>query len=224
MPDQNRLIDTIAVIGGTGKEGGGLALRWAHHGYPVLIGSRSLEKAQAAAAEMNATLGKDSVLGLANADAAAQAGIVVFTVPYTSRQETLDSIREQVQGKVFVDVSVPIQPPNFTVATLPPGRTAAEETQAFLGQAVRVVSAFQNVSAIHLKKLDSAIDCDVLICSDDEDAKQIAMTLADAAGMRGIDGGPLANAIVAEALTPLLLGLNKRYGVKGVGVRFTGLP
>jgi NADPH-dependent F420 reductase len=128
-----------------------------------------------------------------------------------------------VQGKILVDVTVPLKPPEISVVHLPEGRTAAEEAQALLGKEVRVVSAFQNVASGHLKKLDHVIDCDVLVCSDDEEARQAAIALAQAAGMRGIDAGSLANSIVAESLTPVLLGINKRYRGSGAGLRITGI-
>jgi len=213
----------VAVLGGTGKEGGGLALRWAHAGYDVAIGSRSAEKAQEAAESLNETLGAPLIRGLDNPQAAAQADIVVLSVPYAAHQAILESVREQSQGKVLVDVTVPLQPPAVTTVTLPEGRTAAEEAQALLGGGVRVVSAFQNISAVHLKNLGHPIDCDVLVCGDDEAARQDVIALVQAAGMRGIDAGPLANAVVAESLTAVLLGINRRYKVKAAGIRITGL-
>ncbi len=223
MPDQSRPSKIIAVLGGTGKEGSGLAYRWARHGYNVIIGSRTLDKAKRIADELNDLLGQELIRGMTNADAAHEADLVVLTVPYEAHHATLAGIRELVHGKVLVDVTVPLKPPRVTVVTLPPGRTAAEEAQALLGANVRVVSAFQNISAIHLKDAEHLPDCDVLVCGDDQSARQEVITLVEAAGMRGIDAGPLANAIVAESLTPVLLGINKRYGVKGAGIRITGI-
>jgi NADPH-dependent F420 reductase len=214
---------TVAVIGGTGKEGSGLALRWAKQGYRIVIGSRSAEKAQNAAAEMNDTLGSDAVMGLGNAEAAEMADLVVLSVPYAAHKPTLEAIKDGVQGKVLVDVTVPMQPPKIMEVSVPDGIAAALEAQAFLGDNVTVISAFQNVSASKLKKLDQDVDCDVLVCGDDEQAKADCMQLVDAAGMRGIDAGPLANAVAAEALTPVLMYINKRYGVKGAGIRITGV-
>jgi NADPH-dependent F420 reductase len=222
VSDKRKLI-RIAVLGGTGKEGGGLAYRWAHSGYDVIIGSRSADKAQRATAELNELLGAEAMRGKENPQAAAEADIVVLSVPYSAHRAILESVREQVQGKILVDVTVPMQPPNVTTVVLPEGRTAAEEAQAFLGENVRVVSAFQNVSAVHLKNIERTIVCDVLVCGDDDEAKQEVITLVEAAGMRGVDAGPLANAIVAESLAPLLLGINKRYQVKGAGIRITGI-
>lgn len=222
MSEKRKLI-RIAVLGGTGKEGGGLAYRWAHSGYDVIIGSRGAEKAQQAASDLNELLGGDAIRGMENPQAAAEADIVVLSVPYSAHQAILESVQEQVQGKILVDVTVPMKPPNITTVTLPEGRTAAEEAQALLGDNVRIVSAFQNVSAIHLKNIERTVACDVLVCGDDDDAKQEVITLVEAAGMRGVDAGPLVNAIVAESLTPMLLGINKRYKIKGAGIRITGI-
>jgi 8-hydroxy-5-deazaflavin:NADPH oxidoreductase len=222
LAENGNQLGTIAVIGGTGKEGSGLALRWANAGCDVIIGSREAEKAQTAAAELNQQLGREVVRGMANEDAAKQADLIVLTVPYSAHQSTLESIREAVQGKVLVDVTVPMQPP-VTQVHLAPGGSAAQEAQALLGEGVRVVSAFQNVSAVHLKKLGESVHCDVLITGDDADAKEQVVKLAEAAGMRGIDAGPLVNAVAAESLTPVLLYINKRYGVKGAGIHITQL-
>ncbi len=213
---------TIAVLGGTGKEGGGLAYRWALAGYPVIIGSRSEEKALNAAAALQAEAPDASIRGMENPAAAAAANLIVLSVPYAAHAPTLEAVKDAAQGKIVIDVTVPMKPP-VTVVSLPEGRTAAEEAQALLGDGVRIVSAFQNVSAVHLKDPDHAIDCDVLISGDDEDAKQVVIQLTEAAGMRGVDVGALANAIVAESLTPLLIAINKRYGIKSSGIRITGI-
>ena len=214
---------TIAVLGGTGKEGSGLALRWAQSGYRVLIGSRSAEKAEAKAEEMNAILDSEIVEGFDNATAAAQADIVVLSVPISAQQGTLESVKDAVQGKTLIDVTGPLQPPAVRTVHVPKGHSAVLQTQEFLGEGVKVVAAFQNVSAVHLKHTDMAVDCDVLVCGDDDEAKANAIHLVEATGMRGIDAGPLANAVAAEALTPVLLYINKKYGVKGAGIRITGV-
>jgi NADPH-dependent F420 reductase len=223
MTVNNEHLPTLAVLGGTGNEGGGLAFRWASAGYKVLIGSRSREKAEHAAAEMNLLLGLEVVDGLPNPEAAAQADIVVLSVPYAAHKPILESVREQAQGKILVDLTVPLRPPAIRTVTLPEGGSAAQEAQALLGEGVRVVSAFQNVSAVHLKDLERSVDCDILITGNDEEAKQVVIDLAKAAGMRGIDAGSLANAVAAESLTPILVGINRRYKVKGAGIRITGL-
>jgi NADPH-dependent F420 reductase len=216
---------TIAVIGGTGNEGPGLALRWAKSGkYQVIIGSRQQEKAEGVAAELNARLGDDLIRGMVNPDAAAVADIAVLTVPYHAHQPTLQSIHDDLRGKILVDVTVPLQPPEVSRVHLPPGGSASAEAQALLGNEVRVVAAFQNVGAAHLQDPDHPIECDVLVCGDDADAKAEAIALAEAAKMRGLDAGPLQNAVVAEGLTSVLIAINKRYKVRGAGIKITGLP
>ncbi len=221
MSEANKL-PQLAVIGGTGKEGSGLARRWAAAGYSVIIGSRTPEKAETAAAAHNQFLGRQAVRGMSNEQAAWEAEVVILTVPYSAHQATLETIRQAVQGKVLIDVTVPIRPP-VTVVDLPGGHSAAQEAQAYLGDGVRVVSAFQNVSAVHLKEPGHRVECDVLVTGNDTEAKEIAIRLAEAAGMRGIDAGVLANAVAAESLTPVLLAINKRYGITGAGIRITGL-
>lgn len=222
MSDTKPLYPSIAVIGGTGKEGSGLALRWAYAGYHVIIGSRTADKAEAAANEINQQLDRPAARGLENGQAAQQAELIVLTVPYSAHQSTLESIKTELQGKVLVDVTVPIKPPPTRV-NIPEGKSAAQEAQELLGDSVRVVSAFQNVSAIHLKDVNHSTHCDVLITGDDDEAKKLAIQLCEAAGMRGIDAGPLVNAVAAESLTPVLLYINKRYGVKGAGIVITGV-
>jgi NADPH-dependent F420 reductase len=215
---------TIAVIGGTGHEGPGLALRWAKSGrYRVIIGSRQQEKAERAAAELNARLGKDLIRGIVNPEAAAAADIIVLTVPYSAHAPSLESIRAGLRGKILVDVTVPLQPPQVSRVHIPPGGSAAAEAQALLGGDVRVVAAFQNVGAAHLKDADHPIESDVLVCGDDEEAKAEVIALAQAAGMRGLDAGPLQNAVVVEGLTAVLIGINIRYKARGAGIKITGI-
>ncbi len=217
------LMMAIAVLGGTGKEGSGLAMRWALNGYKVIIGSRDGERAQAKAAEFNAELGGDYLIGMGNEDAAKAADLIVISVPYDAHKSTLEAVRSHLMGKILVDVTVPLQPPQVRTVHVPEGKAAGLEAQAFLGSEVRVVSAFQNVSAEKMKDPNMNVDCDVLVCGDDADAKNEVIQLVKAAGMRGIDAGPLANAVAAEALTPVLLYINKAYKVKGAGIRITNL-
>ncbi len=215
-------LPTLAVIGGTGKEGAGLALRWAHKGYPVIIGSRDAERAAQKAAELNAVLGSERIRGMANAEAAAAAQIIVLSVPYSAHADTIASLKAAAQGKLLVDVTVPINAADYRTVYVPEGKSACVEAQAALGEAVKVVAAFQNVSAVHLKKLDHGVDCDVLVCGDDSAAKEQVIGLVESIGMRGIDAGALMNAVAVEALTPVLLYINGRYKVKGAGIRITG--
>ncbi len=217
------LLLTVAVLGGTGKEGSGLAMRWALNGYRVIIGSRDASRAMERAGELNTQLGVDYLIGKDNVAAAAEANLIVLSVPYDAHAATLQSVKEQLQGKILVDVAVPMQPPNIRSVYVPPGKSAALEAQEMLGTGVKVVAAFHSVSASKLKDPNTQIDCDVLVCGDDDDAKKDVMHLVDAAGMRGIDAGLLANSVAAEALTPVLLYINKAYGVKGAGIRITGV-
>jgi NADPH-dependent F420 reductase len=212
---------TIAVVGGTGELGSALAKRWAAAGYPVVLGSRSKEKAQAAAHEMNADHG--SVTGDDNRAAAAAADIVVVAVPYASHEAILNEIKPAVEGKIVVDTVVPLVPPRISVVKLPPEGCAALIAQGLLAGVARVQSAFHNVSAAKLHASGS-IDCDVLVFGDDREARAVVIELANAAGTRGVDGGPLANSAAAEALTSVLIGINRRYKVRGAGIRITGLP
>lgn len=214
---------TIAILGGTGHEGAGLGLRWAKAGHAILIGSRAAEKAQAAAAEINAKLGVDLVRGLDNLAAAQAASVVVLTVPYSAHTATIESVREAVQSKIFVDVTVPLVPPKVSRVQMPAAGSASQEAQNLLGPNVKVVTAFQNIGAEHLKDPAHPIDCDVLVCGDDKDAKAVVIQLAADAGMKGWDAGPLANAVVAEGLTSVLIGLNQKHKVKAAGIRITGI-
>jgi NADPH-dependent F420 reductase len=215
---------TIAVLGGTGNEGPGLALRWAKSGqYEVIIGSRQAEKGERVAGELNERIGQDLIRGMANEDAAKAAEICILTVPYSAQGPTLTALRDLLQGKILVDVTVPLKPPKVSHVNVPPGGSAGLEAQAILGEGARVVSAFQNVGAAHLAEDDSHIDCDVLVCGDDKAAKAEAMALAEAAGMRGIDAGPLKNGVVVEGLTAVLIGINIRHKAKGAGIKITGI-
>jgi NADPH-dependent F420 reductase len=213
----------IAVIGGTGKEGRGLALAWARAGEAVIIGSRSLEHAQQAAKEINVAVGREAASGLTNRDAALSGHLVVLTVPYDGQEETLWNIRDQVRGKILVSVTVPIDAGNARRLREVPGGSAAEEAQTILGPETRVVAAFQNISHTLLTKMGTG-DSDVLVCGDDAEARQEVIRLAAVLGFRALEVGPLRNARVVEGLTVLLLELNHRYQTRGAGIRMTGLP
>jgi len=215
---------SIGIIGGSGQEGGGLALRWAAAGHDVIIGSRTADKAQAAAQKLNAILGvRGQMRGGTNADAAAQS-IVVLAVPFAAQLATAEALKEQLTGKILIDVTVPLLPPKVSRVQLPAEGSAVLILQRELGEAVRVVSAFQNVSAPHLKDLAHVVDCDVLVCGDDPAAREIVIGLARDAGMRGWHAGVLANSAAAEALTSVLIAINRHYKVPGAGIRITGLP
>jgi NADPH-dependent F420 reductase len=223
MTENRGTLLTIAVLGGTGKEGSGLAMRWAQNGYKVIVGSREAEKAVSRVGELNAQLGADYLTGMANTDAAAAADLVVLSVPYTAHQATLESVREQVAGKVLVDLTVPLQPPKVRTVHLPEGQSAALEAQAILGEGVKVVSAFHHLSHEQITDPDHPIDCDVLVCGNDADAKATVIKLVEVIGTRGIDAGSLQNSIAVEALTSVLLYINKAHGIKHSGIRITGI-
>lgn len=214
---------TIAIIGGTGKEGKGLAYRWLKSGYRVIIGSRQAEKAAAAAQELQAMIDRPvDVSGLANSDAAAQADLAVLTVPFSGHRDTLETLKPFLAGKVLVDVTVPLVPPRVTRVQMPPAGSAAQEAQAILGEETQVVAAFQNVSYEKLLG-DGEVECDVLVCGGNKAARAQVLELVAAAGLVGFDAGPIENAVVAEGLTSVLIGINKQFGVQSAGIKITGI-
>ncbi|HLE67989.1 MAG TPA: NADPH-dependent F420 reductase, partial [Burkholderiales bacterium] len=201
---------TVALIGGTGDLGTGLAMRWAAAGYPIVIGSRAAEKAAQAASQLKSPAGARAPRGLANAAAAAAAEIVVITVPFASHDAILDEIRGSVAGKLVVDTTVPLVPPKVARVQLPPEDSAAVAAQKRLGETARVVSAFHNIAALKLRK-GEPIDCDVLVFGDQPADREVVIGLARDAGLRGLHAGPLANSAAAEALTSVLIGINRNY-------------
>lgn len=221
MPEQERL--SIAVLGGTGQEGSGLALRWANAGHRVILGSRSADKAEKAAIALNQRLGREVVSGMDNRSAAATATVVVLAVPYAAQRPTVEEVRETLAGKILIDVTVPLVPPKVSRVQLPEGGSAVEAIQKLLGEQTRVVSAFQNVSAHYLAELERVIECDVLVCGDDKDAREVAVRLAADAGLRGVHAGVLANSAASEALTSALIAINRHYKVPAAGIRITGV-
>jgi NADPH-dependent F420 reductase len=208
--------ETIAVIGGTGKLGTAIARRLAKAGRKVIIGSRSAQSAERAAAELGLGL-----TGLANADAAIAGSILIVTVPFAAQEQTLAEIAPHVAGKIVVDTTVPLVPPKVMRVQLPPEGSAAQRAQKLLGPDVRVVSAFHNVAA-HKLATDQDINCDVLVFGDDKSARAEVVALVAQTGLRGIHGGALANSAAAEAMTSVLIFINKTYQVDGAGVLITG--
>lgn len=208
----------IAIIGGTGDLGSGLAQRWSRAGYRVVIGSRDAAKAEASAREMGGSISGSDNLG------AAKAGdVIVLSVPFSNHDATLAQIKDAVQGKIVIDAVVPLVPPKVSVAQPPAEGSAAKLAAKALGEGVKVASAFHNVGASKLRG-EGAIDCDVLVFCDERATRDQVIALVDAIGLRGVDGGVLANSIVAESLTSVLIGINRRYKVDGAGIRITGLP
>jgi len=212
---------TLAIIGGTGALGTGLAMRWAGAGYPVVLGSRSSEKAKAAARDIEPGNGAPPVRGDDNLGAARAGDIVVIAVPFSSHDAILDEIGDAVVGKIVVDAVVPLVPPRVSLVQLPAQGSAAQIAHERIGDTARVVSAFHNVGAAKLRA-GGAVDCDVLVFGNDRSARDSVIALAEAIGTRGIDGGPIANSVAAEALTSILIGINRRYKVDGAGLRITG--
>ena len=216
------LLMTIAVLGGTGKEGKGLAYRWAKAGYMVLIGSRSSERAVTAASEIIELLeGSSSLVGTSNLEDAKLADIVVLTVPYAAHRETLESVKDVLKGKLLIDVTVPLVPPKVTKVQMPAAGSAAQEAKEIVGEGVEVVAAFQNISH-ELLLTDEEVECDVLVTGTSKDARTEAIRLVEAAGLTGWDAGPIENSVVVEGLTSVLININKQYGSTHAGIKITG--
>jgi len=207
---------TIAVIGGTGKLGAAIARRLAKAGRKVIIGSRVAESGDKVANELGFGL-----TGLANADAAQAGDIVIVAVPFAAQEATLAEIAPHVAGKIVVDTTVPLVPPKVMRVQLPPEGSAAQRAQKLLGETVTMVSAFHSVAA-HKLATDENIACDVLVFGDDKNARAQVVELVTQTGLRGIHGGALANSAAAEAMTSILIFINKTYSVDGAGIQITG--
>jgi 8-hydroxy-5-deazaflavin:NADPH oxidoreductase len=221
--DKETLMLTIAVLGGTGKEGKGLAYRWAKAGYQVLIGSRVSQKAVTAAGEVMELLdGSGSIVGMDNQGAAQQADIVVLTVPYAAHRDTLESVKDSLKGKLLIDVTVPLVPPKVSKVQMPAAGSAAQEAKEIVGEGVEIVAAFQNISHEHLLG-DGDVDCDVLVTGTSKQARLEAIKLVEAAGLIGWDAGPIENSVVVEGLTSVLININKQYGSTHAGIKITSV-
>lgn len=207
----------IGIIGGTGDLGSGLALGWAKAGYRVVVGSRSRDKAADFAAKSGF-----GIIGEDNVGAARRADIVVLAVPFASHEQTIEEVKGAVQGKIVVDAVVPLLPPKVSTVQLPPDGSAALAAKRLLGDNVRVVSAFHNVGAAKLHAGGRA-ECDVLVFSDDKDARNAVVELAAIVARRGVGGGALANSVAAEAMTSVLIWINRQYKVSGAGIVISGL-
>ena len=217
-------LPTIGVLGGTGKEGKGLAYRWARANYRVIIGSRAAEKAAQAVTELLAILpGSASIAGMVNSDAAAQAGIVVLTVPYAAHAATLESLKAALAGKLLIDVTVPLVPPRVSRVQMPAAGSAAQEARNILGEASEVAAAFHTIPYEALLR-DDAVDCEVLVTGTGKETRARALELVAAAGLVGWDAGPIENSVVAEGLASVLININKQYGSTHAGIRITGVP
>ena len=218
------VLPTLAVLGGTGKEGKGLAYRWARAGYPVLIGSRSAEKAAQTAEELLAMLnGSASITGLQNDEAAARAQIIVLTVPYAAHAATLESVKGALAGKLLIDVAVPLVPPKVTKVQMPAAGSAAQEARGLLGEQTEVAAAFHTIPHEALLR-NEPVDCEVLVTGSSKQTRERALELVAAAGLVGWDAGPIENSVVAEGLASVLININKAYGSTHAGIRITGVP
>jgi len=215
---------TIGIIGGTGREGKGLAYRWAKAGHHIIIGSRSEEKAKAAVAELYPRLPEGVMLdGCLNKEAVERADLAAITVPFSAHADTLAALKPVLQGKILIDVVVPLNPAKVTRVSMPPEGSAAQQAQAILGEDVRVVAAFHSISYERLLT-DEEVDCDVLVCGGNKDARRQVLGLVQDAGLVGWDAGPIENAMVVEGLTSILIGINIQYKVPSAGIKITGVP
>jgi 8-hydroxy-5-deazaflavin:NADPH oxidoreductase len=214
----------IAIVGGSGALGRGLALRLATAGHTVTLGSRDPERAAVVAADLTSTLKGKVVNATDYRSAVGGSEIIFLTVPYAAQRDSARTIQEFLGGKILVDTTVPLMPPKVGTVQLPEGGSAVAAIQEMLGDDVRVVSAFQNISAKHLGELDHKIDCDVLVCGNDLAASEIVIALCTDIGMRGIYAGPVRNSAAMEAMTSLLITINRRHKITDSGVRITGIP
>lgn len=217
-------IPSLAIIGGTGKEGNALATRFALAGVRVLIGSRDALKAQNAAEELNKRTGKSTVEGYTNREAAAKADVILLSVPYAGMLPILQDLRDAAQYKIVINIASSLDPERKSRAKIPAAGSVTAEVQQFFGDAVKVVAAFQNISPEKLEALDQKIDSDVLVCGGDKDARATVIELIHKIGADAYDAGVLANAVAVEALTAILIAVNIKYKVKGAGIRLVGVP
>jgi len=214
----------IGILGGTGKEGAGLARRWALGGHEVIIGSRDAERARAKAAELSALAGGAAMAGMSNLDAATAASVVVLTLPATGLAATLAPLKDACRGKVVISTVVPLTFGGGRLFTPPSQGSSAEEVQELLDAEARVVAAFHHIAAHELSAAEHAIECDLLLCGGDAEAKKVVEELAHTMGLRAIDVGALTNAGPLEGITAVLATINRRYKLKNSGIKITGLP
>ena len=221
MSEGSNAKETVAILGGTGDLGTGLAIRWSKAGHKIVIGSRTLEKAQAAVAALHEISPETPAEAMENLEAAKAGEIVVLTVPAEHQESTLSSVKENLTGKILIDVTVPLVPPKVGTVQLPPEGSAGKRAQELLGEEVMVVSAFQNIAA-HLLKEDVQIECDVLVTGNKKAARQRVIEMIESAGMVGWHAGPIDNAAAAEALTSILIQINRSGIVSHSGIKIIG--
>lgn len=207
----------ISLLGGTGDLGEGLASRLLKSGYKVIIGSRTIKKAKRAEKSLGS-----NVVGMLNQEAAFYGDIVILTVPFAHQRSIVEECKNQLKGKLFVDTTVPLIPFKISTVNLPKEGSAAQISQAILGEEVSVVSAFQNVSA-ELLKSDHEVDCDVLVCGNKKKSRQEVIDLINSIGMKGWHAGLLANSAAVESMTSVLISINKHHSISHSGIKITGL-
>lgn len=215
---------TLAIIGGTGKEGNALAFRFAKAGVNVIIGSRDAAKGENAAREMNTRLGTSNVTGTSNRDAAARADIVLLSVPYDGMKPILEDLRDAAQNKIVINISSSLDPERKSRAKPPAAGSVTAEVQQFFGDTAKVVCAFQNISPEKLESVEEKIDTDVIVCGGDKAARETVIELIRRIGIDAFDGGVLANAVAVEAMTAILIAINLKHKIRGAGIRITGVP
>ncbi len=214
---------TLAIIGGTGKEGSALAARFAKAGISVIIGSRDPAKAQSTASALNQRLRISTIEGYSNRDAAARSQVVLLSIPFEGMQPILEDIRDAAQGKIIINIASALDPERKSRARVPAAGSITAQVQQFFGPSAKVVAAFQNISPELLESLEE-IDSDVLVCGGDKEARTTVIELIRRAGIEAFDAGVLANAVAVETITAVLIAVNIKYKIKGAGIRLTGVP
>jgi NADPH-dependent F420 reductase len=214
---------TIAILGGTGKEGKGLGYRFAIKGFRVCIGSRTLVKARETASELMGLIHHPvTIQGYSNLEASAISDIIILTVPYSAHRAILENLKSTLTGKILIDVTVPLVPPKVTKVQMPAAGSAAQEAYLILGEGVRLASAFHHISYENLL-LEEDINCDVFVTGTSLETRKKVLELVAALGLQGWDAGPIENSVVLEGLTSILIGINKQFGRKSAGIRITGI-
>jgi 8-hydroxy-5-deazaflavin:NADPH oxidoreductase len=215
---------SLAVIGGTGSEGSAIAARFAKAGVRVLIGSRDAMKAQNTANIINTKFGSKNVEGYSNRDAAAKADVVLLSIPYDGMKPILEDLKAAVKGKIVINIASSLDPERKSRAKLNPKGSITAEVQEFFGEDAKVVAAFQNISPEQLEKFDSKIETDVLVCGGDKEAREAVVAMIRKTGIEAFDAGVLANAVVVETMTAVLIYINIKYKMKGAGISLVGVP
>jgi len=215
---------SLAVIGGTGSEGSAIAARFAKAGVRVLIGSRDAMKAQNTANTINTKFGSKNVEGYSNRDAATKADVVLLSIPYDGMKPILEDLKTAVQGKIVINIASSLDPERKSRAKLNPKGSITAEVQEFFGEGTKVVAAFQNISPEQLEKFDSKIETDVLVCGGDKEAREAVVAMIRKTGIEAFDAGVLANAVVVETMTAVLIYINIKYKMKGAGISLVGVP